>query len=129
MNDIIYLIVGLGVIVIIVCIYKIVRLIIEDNYDDDDGVDYDDDDYDDDDYDDNEYDDARTVMSNKSAIEIIHPANYDTGDISYSDMMLRITRPHLYSDEWYDEVRRDFSRWAVIQYREIASFRREADAA
>ena len=120
-----YIAIGLGLFGVILLIVVVVYFfILDDGYDNDD--DYDDDDYDDDDYDDNDdYDDEEE----EKVVKILHPADYNTGDISYPDMMLRLTRPHLYSDQWYDEVRRDFSRWAVTQYREIAAFRSEVYAA
>jgi hypothetical protein len=50
---------------------------------------------------------------------------YDNPDISYPDMALRLTYPHLYSEQWYEDSRRELSRWVVEQYRLQAAFRRE----
>lgn len=112
----------LGLIGIVAITALVVWYLVREDYDDYD----DDDDYDnDDDYDD---DDEYPEVSGGGVPYpvVVHSPDYSTGDISYTDMMLRLARPLLYSDDWYDITRRDFSRWAVTQYQVINTFREDA---
>jgi hypothetical protein len=42
-----------------------------------------------------------------------------------ADMTLRLTKPHLYSDNWYQDWRRDFSQWAADEWEKIGHHRQE----
>lgn len=41
-----------------------------------------------------------------------------------ADMTLRLTKPHLFAANWYEQSRRDFSIWAVEMAQKRARYRR-----
>lgn len=84
--------------------------------DDEDEDDYDDeDDEDDDDYDEDE-DGANLVQ---------YGPVYGPETFEIANMTLRLSKPHLFDDDWYYVASRDFSAWAVEEWVKIDAHQRE----
>jgi hypothetical protein len=57
--------------------------------------------------------------------ELRESNEYGPVDFVTADMTLRITKPHLFANDWYRASRREFSQWAAEQYRLQDRHRRE----
>lgn len=112
-----------GVMVIAMYLTGIVTLDPNDEeYDDAEEIDYDDNEYPDDDGypDDDEY--THDYREPEEAVDVNE--RYLSTD-EYDDMILRVNYPRLYSDDWYENCRKDLSHWVVQQYEERRRWRLE----
>jgi hypothetical protein len=80
-----------------------------------------DDDDDDDDYDDDDY--PRDNLTDSK--ERVFGQEYGPQTFEMTDMLLRLTRPHCYSDNWFEQAYREYSMHAVRHEIEREQFRRE----
>jgi hypothetical protein len=59
------------------------------------------------------------------AVDLIRSPAYGPETFEFTSMALRLTQPHLFSDTWYEDSRREFSRLMAIEWEKIARFRQE----
>jgi hypothetical protein len=87
--------------------------------------DVDEDDYDEDDYDDYEREDEfpePAVDIAEPAVDIAPTPTYGPETFEIADMTLRLTKPHLFADNWYETSYREYSLHAVKHAQDRAAF-------
>jgi hypothetical protein len=144
-TNILIVLVALLAITIIIIVLGLVTGVVahqspHDAYGWDDEPDYDEPDYDDYDDDDDDDDDEPVRGMDEDCTDGLHQYCLSPGCLcechvdavvygpvtfTEADMALRLSKPHLFSDNWYAASRLDLSVWLIDQYRLNAELREE----